>query len=322
MLLALAGCGGDDNGGDSSDDGAGTGTETTSIPVDPVGSEENDSVDLPGEGGPLAVGRKYLWVGTKAGLVRVDPKAREVVGDPEKLKGPYPLSVAVANRRVWVVSTDDPGGKGWLEGFDEASGKPVGKPIPLAQADDIDAEDGNLWVIEGGRSLSHRDARTGREIGRAKLTIEPNTLAIEDGVVWAQSDSDGIEGVDAETGGPVGKRPRVDPPLNGIASGEGAAWVAPDAKSENDPRPVWRVSASGRADERIHLAGPPSHIAVGEGLVWVVDLNNELRRFDPKSGKGVGAPQSLPINAITATAGLGAFWAVGAGEDTVTAVEP
>jgi hypothetical protein len=321
MLLALAGCGGGDT-GDSSDDVGGIGTETTSIPVEPPGSEEGDTVDLPGEGGPLAVGRKHVWVGTKAGLVRVDPKAREVVGDPEKLKGPYPLSVAVANRRVWVVSTDDPGGTGWLTGFDEDSGKPVGKPIPLAQADDIDAEDGNLWMIEGGRSLSHRDAKTGREIGRAKLTIEPNAMAIEDGVVWAQSDSDGIEGVDAETGEPVGRRPRVDPPLSDIASGEGAVWIAPDAKSENDPRPAWRIGANGPANELIHLEGPASHIAAGEGFVWIVDLKNELHRFDPTSGEEVGEPQSLPINPVTVTAGLGAFWAVDTGGATVTAVEP
>jgi outer membrane protein assembly factor BamB len=321
LLTLLAGAGAGCGGGGGETDDLNAGTSTTSIPIDPSDSER--TIDLPGEAGPIAIGRKYVWSATDAGLVRIDPDEDAVVGKPAKLRGAFATDITIDSGRVWVATSDAEVENRRLAGFDEKTGKPIGKPIEVAGTGGIDAGGGDLWVVGTGKSLTHRDARTGREIGRVKLSIDPQAVVVEDGGAWARSDSQGVQGVDAKTGKPIGKAQRLDPPLLAMSGGEGAVWIAPDAKTESEPRVVWRIDPqTGRTTEKIKLGGPAPGIAADEGIVWVYTLDNELHKFDPRTGRELGDAHSLDINTPLMAAGHGAVWLGDSNEESLTAVEP
>jgi len=320
-LALLAGCGGGRGDGSETTDAADVNATPTADPATPTTPERE--VELPGQPGAVGIGRKYVWVGTEGGLVRVDPERDAVVSEPAELRNGRPRAVVVNGGTVWATSSDG-GDDNVLTRFDEKTGKAIGEPIALPYADGMGGEGGDLWLIDEGKYVAHRDARTGRLIGRTKLPFEANDVVVEGGVAWAKSDEAGVQRVNSRSGRVIGKPIALVPPFIDIATGEGAVWIAPDAKTQSEPRPVFRLNTrSGRATEKIQLDGPAKAIAAGEGFVWVATLDSMLHKFDSRTGREAGPPTDLGLISVTfMAAGHGAVWLSDIDQPKLTAVEP
>jgi streptogramin lyase len=185
----------------------------------------------------LAFGAGSVWATGPRVLLRIDPATESVVA-----RIPLPAlagSIAVADRRVWVVtnpihtsaSTTEPS---LLWSIDTARNRFVGTPIPLspmASAGGLVFAQGSLWVTndQHGRfgRLDRIDPKTRRIIARIPIPNDPTSLVSANGSLWVgESDTGKVVRVDPKSGAIEGRPISVGGALLTLAAGDGTIWVA------------------------------------------------------------------------------------------------
>ena len=109
-----------------------------------------------------------------------------------------------------------------------------------------------------------------------------------------------------------------------MAVGEGAVWVPDTDRSmiyKIDPK-TNQVAKEIPIDV-LGAVGIPgrSGIAVGEGAVWAITSNNELRRYSAEGGAQEAAV-SLPSHSSGVIVAFGSVWITGTGNDELYRVDP
>jgi len=142
--------------------------------------------------------------------------------------------------------------------------------------------------------------RGGTENAEAS-TVKPNSVGI----------------VDPDRGS-ISSQVTVGSAPSGVASGEGAIWVA-----NTDANTVSRIDpSSGSVRQDIDVGGGPAGVTVGGGAVWVANgLDGNVSRIDPADNKVV---KTIPVGAApTAIAwGEGAVWVANSIDGTVSRIDP
>jgi hypothetical protein len=253
----------------------------------------------------VAFGERSVWVtsGSQAqGVVyRVDPAANRVTAAISVPGGAFGVVVAAATVWVTQLDPDQPSpGPGVVARIDARSGRllaPVQLPsMPLTIRSGLDA----IWVTSSGHpppdpepgGVSRIDPRSGSITGQLGVG---NVMAVGGGALWgtfANSGEDsGVQRVDPTTGRVVAT---VKIPYGVLmAFGLGTLWVAqdapsiagpPEAPAKQKPGKLYRIDpASNRVLGRpVPLPGiAPTAVAVGEGAVWVGELDRKtLTRFN------------------------------------------
>jgi streptogramin lyase len=244
----------------------------------------------------VAFGEGSVWVtsGSRAqGVVyRVDPAANRVSAAVEVPGGAFGIVVAAGTVWVTQLDPDQPSpGPGMIARIDTRTNRllaPVQVPsTPLTIRYGLDA----IWVT--GSGVSRIDPRSGTVTG--PLSGVGNVMAVGAGALWgtfADSGEDsGVQRMDPGTGRVVA---RITIPYGVVmAFGLGTLWVAQDAASTASgggesapvkPGKLYRIDpASNRVLGRpVPLPGiAPTALAVGEGAVWVGELDGKtLTRFN------------------------------------------
>lgn len=226
----------------------------------------------------VAVGAGAVWVGTGAGVARIDPATNRVVARLRvgPVGGEGPCGVAVGEGGVWIVR----GFPGEVLRVDPATNRVVAR-IRLPGAGCLAAGHGGLWVATR-RSVRRIDPRTNRLSGPPiAVRGSPQGIAVSPRGVWVASgfgDERSRGSLPPGTRGrPVGVVSRIDP-------GTGAVAIA-------------------RAVPRF-----PEHVAEGAGQVWLTSNDGSAARVDPRTGVVVRRAQVAGGGRTRIAVGLGALW--------------
>jgi YVTN family beta-propeller protein len=104
---------------------------------------------------------------------------------------------------------------------------------------------------------------------------------------------------------------------NGIAYGEGAAWV-----TDNVNDVVLRIDPGRRVVDRIPVGAGPTGVTVGGGKVWVVDqLDRTVSEVDPRARKQVATIQ-VGNGASAIGFGHGSVWVANTIDNTLSRIDP
>jgi hypothetical protein len=229
--------------------------------------------------------------------------------------------LALGEGFLWSEDSDD------LNRFDARSGRPAGSARSPDEAivSDIAVGEGAVWATTlGGRRPVEVTRTDPRSLRTRRGTIPGVGDAVEvaagEGVVWVmvedeEQENRGLLRIDPETLEPVGT-PITGGEPNEIALGEGALWVA-------DGRNIRRLDpATGREQAEIEAELPDDgallHVAVGAGYIWALssgagDADAYLVRADPRTGRLVGEPARVAVNAGGLAVGGGSAWVLDAG---------
>jgi peptide/nickel transport system substrate-binding protein len=144
----------------------------------------------PGASG-IALGAAALWIGTDAGVIRVNPQSR-VVSKTIGLGVVVPTALAVGEDAVWVVAR--PGfrccpaetvGTGTLTRIDPTTNS-VKDTLPIGgYPSAIAVGEGAVWIADPRtRSVIRVDPKKNRVAARIKVGARPRGIAVGDGFVW------------------------------------------------------------------------------------------------------------------------------------------
>jgi YVTN family beta-propeller protein len=153
------------------------------------GFNSGDVGGAPGASG-IALGAAALWIGTDAGVIRVNPQSR-VVSKTIGLGVVVPTALAVGEDAVWVVAR--PGfrccpaetvGTGTLTRIDPATNS-VKATIPIGgYPAGVAVGEGSVWIADPRtRSVVRFDPKKNRVV-RIKVGARPRGIAVGDGFVW------------------------------------------------------------------------------------------------------------------------------------------
>jgi outer membrane protein assembly factor BamB len=243
------------------------------------------------------------------------------------------LSVAVIGAGVWALSSAAPSGPGTiLDPGTAPTVTPSPSPIPVAPSPNVDRlpraghevraitglsynrilayGHGSLWVYdEFSNELIRYDPASGAE--QARIELGPTgahalddrdaAVVVTPGAVYAAAARDLIV--------------RVDPATNEFT--EFASGVAVNALAV-DAETLWALDY--RADEvlryaldsgmevgRIPLSGDPAHLALADGLAWVVTRDGQLVKIDGESSQAVAEHAIGPNPSYVSIAGDSAY---------------
>jgi outer membrane protein assembly factor BamB/predicted Ser/Thr protein kinase len=259
-------------------------------------------------------------------LLRIDPKSNHVMASVAV--GDGPIAVAAGGGRVWVASYRD----GTLWQVDASSGDvtripAVGRPF------DVTVHDGYAYVaaLGPGRftgNVAQFDAVGGEHSGG--IGILACSLTSGDYGVWVagcpnvQQLSVTTRDVRVEATIPIPYPKRLSAAtfreaLDGMASGDGAIWVAGDAADQR----LWRIAPETHTIVATFPLGfPPGKIAAGPGGLWITDqLHDRVVEVDPRTGR-VLRSVAVGRGPIGVTVGAGSIWVADALGHSVTRIDP
>ena len=261
---------------------------------DPVRPAIAQRAQLGGQPQDAVLAAGSLWVTDFEGRVlRVDPADGRVtarIGVPG-----HPDAVAAGAGGIWVSSPSLAGDAGStvVSRIDPVSGRVVDRFRVPGYADAIAAGAGGVWLIDDqGRRLERIDP-AGQEVTARVPLRRAGAVVASDARLWAVADDGAVVSVDGGTlavdrlsgalafgHGPAGNTLAPDPP---------GAWVVGRGDGT-----VLRIEA-GRVTSRVAVDDALGPIAVGDGAVWVVAGDPDLRgsytlaRIDRETGEA-GAP--------------------------------
>ena len=250
----------------------------------------------------IAVGAGVVWVmdAQTGRLYKVNTQANAVVGT---LEPEAPLAVVTGGGSAWIgpdflpdrriVSRVDPttnaitevartpqgccqaeafqSGALWLLGGSahayrvDAKTFKVGRQIAISgQA--MTSGDGRLWVLDTvlGK-VTPINPKSGRPGDPIPLAGTPAAVAAGGGALWVAFKEGKVQEI--TLGGGI-ETVTLDGPLSAIVYDPGGVWVASPFKGT-----VWRLDPEDpeNAPHKVDVGGIPSHLAVGEGGVWIVE---------------------------------------------------
>jgi YVTN family beta-propeller protein len=144
----------------------------------------------PGSSG-IVFGAGALWVGTDAGVIRINPESR-VVSKTIGLGVVVPTALAVGEDAVWVVAR--PGfrccpaetvGTGTLTRIDPATNSVKETRSIGGYPSAIAVGEGAVWIADPRtRSVVRFDPKKNRIVRRIKVGARPRGITVGDGFVW------------------------------------------------------------------------------------------------------------------------------------------
>jgi YVTN family beta-propeller protein len=204
------------------------------------------------------------------------------------------------------------------------------KPLPVAsRPNSLTIANGRVWVLSAqSGEIVVLDAKTSEQ--RDRIGIGEGGSAVTGGFdsIWAvKSNTQSLIRISASTG-----RRKLDDSVVianpgqpiGVASGEGAVWVAVRKRGRRDGtgETVVRFDPSSLSQNAIAIPGGVQSLAVGAGAVWVTTLTgNSVVRIDANNlsnlkqipvGKG---PKGIAV-------GGGAVWVADSAGDALTRINP
>ena len=260
-------------------------TSDAVIRIDPAGTAAS-VLDVPSGRGPLAFGEGSIWLADKnrRTVSRIDPAATELLYEIATTEKGDPAGLAVGDGTLWIFSST---GENATLGFDDST-----------------------------TMVRKYDLRTGHW-SDVDLGVTSEDLVVADGALWSVCTK--IVRVDI-----VSERvtATLDPGLQGklVAAGEGAVWFSANKPLEvPSGSRVWRIDpATNTLGTPIEVEGTVADLAVGEGEVWTLILEDDLvRRIDPVTFEVSEAfrvgriPEALAV-------GEGAVWVAASRDGTVT----
>jgi YVTN family beta-propeller protein len=150
---------------------------------------------------------------------------------------------------------------------------------------------GFLWVLNlADRTVSRIDPRTNQVVGEPiPAGVSPGAIAFGDNALWVATIGDGDLSVPNEI----------------------------DAVSKIDPE-------SGETLATIKVSRGPENLAVGGGIVWVVNFGvnaDTVSRIDPKTNQIIGKPIVTGDGPISIAIGDGSAWVANHDADTITRID-
>ena len=160
-----------------------------------------------------------------------------------------------------------------------------------------------IWVTSRVPGTLTRIDPVTKEPTSVSLDGAPNDLAVGGSGVWVANGGtlqhvalDGVGHDDFPMASPGAEMH--------VSVSPGAVWVVVAGEA------VWRVDPDHPKDmTRVSATQHPVDIAVGDGVLWVLDSTGEIQGFDVRSGDSVGRPISVPGGEnAEITLGAGALW--------------
>ena len=250
----------------------------------------------------LAVGAGAVWLGTGAGVVRVDPATGRVAATLADDNPPW----AAGAGSVWSVRCTGEQGPCRLLRLDPRNLHVTARfPLP-GPPGALAVGQGGAWLLDGQGGWVWRVDLTGGRVARVRLPSAsgsadvPGQLVVGEGAVWALTSVErptrlgvrvdlGLVRIDARTNRVSAITPLAD--LDGgayqveLAVGAGGVWVEGQHRQDGQARAVIvRVDpASGRVRGRVETGDPnPAALAAGLGALWLLRPGADaLLRLDP-----------------------------------------
>ena len=231
--------------------------------------------------GPVAVGRRDVWIGDTddKDLTRIDAQAR-TVGPRTSLNHETPTGVAVAPGAVWVAQ----GLLGKVSKVDPQYNQVTANVEVAGRANtgSVAVGGGAVWAVFGDSTLARINPATGHVVGGTGYAgSSPSGIVYAEGAVWvANAGESTVFRFNPATfrSGPVAQ-PTVGRQPSAIAFGEGAIWVACAADDA-----VFRIDPASNSVRSISVGDRPTAVAAGEGGVWVANSGDgTVSRIDPQS---------------------------------------
>jgi YVTN family beta-propeller protein len=163
-------------------------------------------------------------------------------------------------------------------------------------------------------------------MARIPLGWAPTLLASGYGYLWIASRKEHtVARLDPKTSQLIGAPVRLSEPIYEIVAGEGGVWVSGDTTVTRLDPENGQVAASVRGDQ--FGDGTPFRMAEGNGLVWVVNLQeaawgSHVYRISPQTNRYVGEPATVGVEALSITFGAGSLWSADHDASTVSRVDP
>jgi streptogramin lyase len=279
----------------------------------------------------VAVDEDAVWVLDQARgrLSRHEVASGRRQGAPVRV-GRSPLALAAGEGAVWVLDA----GSG-VQRVDPATGRPMGRPVAVADPSGIAVGAGAVWVTSrSARSVTRIDAATSRPDAPIKLGVAPADIVVADGGVWvAATDAGSVVRIDPATLKPSAPLRLGRGQVLALAAGKGAIYAAV-AKSElNDELELLTIDAKAAeltGDAIAITGGIPLRLAVGDGSVWATDIGSSLPgspdrapgllRIDLAAGSAKTVTQIAGRPSAVAT-GPGAVWVTDSTRGTLTRVD-
>ena len=224
--------------------------------------------DTPGE---MTFGEGSLWVtspGWSAGTVsRIDPATNKVVATIQINRGMgrgMDLVPTAGGGAIWVLDPDTS-----ISKIDPATNK-ITATIPTPSRWSLVYGAGALWV-SGDDGVDRIDPKTMKVTATTSGSLA--SLVFGAGSVWGLRDHT-VTRIDAATN-KVAATYQVGPDPDGLAFGEGRAWIA-----DNDEGSVRSIDPATGKTKDIQIGGPLIGLAVGDGSLWTTDVYGNVTRVD------------------------------------------
>ncbi len=225
-------------------------TITSNAPSAPPTSNQNRIAAMLEVANPsnMTSGDGFLWVISGSSIVRIDPKASQVVGDAIQ-PGIQIEDIAFGDGSLWVTTV----GSG-----------------DLGASSDTDA-------------VSRIDPETSEVLATVKVPRAPMSVAVTPEAVWVVNfgqSGDAVVRIDPKTNQFIGNPIQTGRAPLSLAIGEGSVWVA-----NHDAHTVTRIDATtGQVIANITVPSEPHRVAFGEGAVWVANWHiNSVTRIDTQT---------------------------------------
>jgi DNA-binding SARP family transcriptional activator/ABC-type branched-subunit amino acid transport system substrate-binding protein/DNA-binding beta-propeller fold protein YncE len=181
---------------------------------------------------------------------------------------------------------------------------------------------------ESSGSVAAIDPSTQRIVARVDIGNTASAISVGEGSVWAlNADDQTIAQIDPETRtlvktfGTGGIPTDLDAGAGGIWVGDGFQGELASGVPTTFPRALRRIdpetahtiktielSRQGGVQPWPGRSPGETHVAVGEGSIWVLNPNQTLARIDPLTNRVIATVPSL--RARTVATGLGSAWAI------------
>jgi len=250
----------------------------------------------------LAVGAGAVWVGTGAGVVRVDPATNQVAAILPDDNPPW----AAGAGSLWSVHCTSEDGPCRLLRLDPRNLYVTARfPVPGLPAA-LAVGEGSAWLLDQSGGWVWRVDLTSRRVVRVRLPSAsssadvPSQLVIGEGAVWVLTSVESPTRLGAWVD--VGLV-RIDPHTNRVST------TTPLADLDSGAHQV--------------------ALAVGAGGVWVEGQRLQdglaravIDRVDPVSGRLRGRIETGDPSPAGLAAGFGALWLLRPGADALLRLEP
>jgi DNA-binding SARP family transcriptional activator/streptogramin lyase len=260
----------------------------------------------------VAVGLGGVWVANAEDgtVTRLDPATGKFV-DTIGAGGGDLNDIAVGFGLIWIANGND----GTITKIDPRLDQTAGQPLQLGGptiAPDpvfyIATDSHYVWATRGSQLL-RIDPTTGQVERRLNIGT-PTGLAAGGGYVWVTTQSESLLRIDAGTAKQTDSIPLATSVFSPVVAGRSLWLIGYPEAQQISPTTLGKGSSVTLPGG---MGGGPAALAWGNGDLWSVDFNGNLRRLEP--GDGTAAPLHIGQYLSAVAAGGGATWvAVSAGD--------